>query len=39
MCKKMKRVRQVLEVAAAILGLIAAVMYILEVRQNMKNDD
>ena len=40
MCKKkMKRVRQFLEVTSAILGLVAAVMYFLEIRQNMKNDE
>ena len=39
MCKKMKRVRQVIEVAAAILGLIAAVMYFIEIRQNMNSEE
>ena len=39
MCKKMKRVRQFLEVASAILGLVAAVMYFLEVRQNISDDE
>ena len=39
MCKKLKKVRQALEIAAAILGFVAAVLYIIEVRQKVKNDD
>ena len=40
MCmKKKKRIRQFLEVASAIIGLVAAVMYFLEVRQNVSNDE
>jgi len=35
----MKRCRQFLEVASAVLGLIAAVMYFFEVRQNLRNDE
>jgi len=35
----MKKCRQFLEVASAILGLIAAVMYFFEVRQNLSSDD
>jgi len=35
----MKKVRQFLELASAILGLVAAIMYFLEMRQNMNDEE
>lgn len=38
MYKKRKKVRQFLELASAILGLIAAIMYFQEIRESIGED-
>ena len=38
MCKNKKKVRQFLELASAIFGLLAAIMYFQEIRKELDNE-
>jgi hypothetical protein len=38
MCTKRKRVRQFLELASALFGLVAAMMYFQEIRESIRED-